>query len=77
MRARMEGTVASKGKVVVVMGEMVTGKSKLAVNLTLCFGGEVVYSDKIQVHDSLDLVTNKVTSKEHCSLRHYLIDGLS
>jgi adenylate dimethylallyltransferase (cytokinin synthase) len=69
--------LASKGKVVVVMGEMVTGKSKLAVNLTLCFGGEVVYSDKIQVHDSLDLVTNKVTSKEHCSVRHYLIDGLS
>jgi adenylate dimethylallyltransferase (cytokinin synthase) len=43
----MEGTMASKGKVVVVMGTMTTGKSKLAVDLALCFGGEVVNSDKI------------------------------
>jgi energy-coupling factor transporter ATP-binding protein EcfA2 len=37
MRARMEATVASKGDVVVVMGATATGKSKLAVNLALCF----------------------------------------
>jgi hypothetical protein len=51
----MEGIVASKGKVVVVMGATATGKSKLAVDLALCLGGEVVNSDKIQVHDGFDL----------------------
>jgi adenylate dimethylallyltransferase (cytokinin synthase) len=30
-----------------MMGATATGKSKLAVDLALCFGGEVVNSDKI------------------------------
>ncbi|XP_039852174.1 adenylate isopentenyltransferase 3, chloroplastic-like [Panicum virgatum] len=66
-----------KGKVVVVMGATATGKSKLAVDLALRFGGEVVNSDKIQVHDGLGVVTNKVTAAESRGVPHHLIGGVS
>lgn len=65
-----------RGKVVVVMGATATGKSKLAVDLALRFGGEVVNSDKVQVHDGLDVVTNKVTDEERCGVPHHLIGGV-
>uniref|UniRef100_A0A0D9V1A2 adenylate dimethylallyltransferase (ADP/ATP-dependent) n=1 Tax=Leersia perrieri TaxID=77586 RepID=A0A0D9V1A2_9ORYZ len=70
----MEG--GKKGKVVVVMGATATGKSKLAIDLALRFGGEVVNSDKIQVHDGLDVVTNKVTDEERAGVPHHLIGGV-
>jgi len=66
-----------KGKVVVVMGATATGKSKLAVDLALRFGGEVVNSDKIQVHDGLGVVPNKVTAAESRGVPHHLIGGVS
>ncbi|TVU20754.1 hypothetical protein EJB05_30349, partial [Eragrostis curvula] len=79
--ARMEVTAAmrggkGKGMVVVVMGATATGKSKLAVDLALRFGGEVINSDKIQVHDGLDVVTNKVTADERRGVPHHLIGGV-
>jgi adenylate isopentenyltransferase (cytokinin synthase) len=75
MDAGTNGAMAcrGKGKVVVVMGATATGKSKLAVDLALRFGGEVVNSDKIQVHDGLSTVTNKVTAEECRGVPHYLI----
>ncbi|KAF8724308.1 hypothetical protein HU200_021337 [Digitaria exilis] len=62
--------------VVLVMGATATGKSKLAVDLALHFGGEVINSDKIQVHDGLDVVTNKVTAGERRGVAHHLIGGV-
>ncbi|TKW14602.1 hypothetical protein SEVIR_5G177580v4 [Setaria viridis] len=78
----MDGTngamaCGGKGKVVVVMGATATGKSKLAVDLALRFGGEVVNSDKIQVHDGLAIVTNKVTAEECRGVPHHLIGVVS
>uniref|UniRef100_A0A0E0DPQ4 adenylate dimethylallyltransferase (ADP/ATP-dependent) n=1 Tax=Oryza meridionalis TaxID=40149 RepID=A0A0E0DPQ4_9ORYZ len=72
----MEGSRGDKGKVVVVMGATATGKSKLAIDLALRFGGEVINSDKIQVHDGLDVVTNKVTDEERAGVPHHLIGGV-
>ncbi|KAG8045134.1 hypothetical protein GUJ93_ZPchr0008g11740 [Zizania palustris] len=71
----MEGS-KGKGKVVVVMGATATGKSKLAIDLALRFGGEVINSDKVQVHDGLDVVTNKVTDDERAVVPHHLIGGV-
>ncbi|PWZ31563.1 Adenylate isopentenyltransferase 5, chloroplastic [Zea mays] len=79
--AGVNGATASggdnKAKVVLVMGATATGKSKLAIDLALRFGGEVVNSDKIQVHDGLDVVTNKVTAAERQGVPHHLIDGVA
>jgi adenylate isopentenyltransferase (cytokinin synthase) len=82
MMAGVNGATASggsktKAKVVVVMGATATGKSKLAIDLALRFGGEVINSDKIQVHDGLDVVTNKVTAAERQGVPHHLIGGVS
>ncbi|KAL5218356.1 hypothetical protein ABZP36_019040 [Zizania latifolia] len=64
---------AVKQKVVVVMGATGTGKSRLAVDLALRFGGEVINSDKMQVYAGLDVVTNKVTDDECAGVPHHLI----
>ncbi|CAN6165581.1 unnamed protein product [Urochloa humidicola] len=62
-----------KHKAVVVMGATGTGKSRLAVDLALAFGGEVINSDKIQVHAGLDVATNKVTESECAGVPHHLL----
>ncbi|EAZ29011.1 hypothetical protein OsJ_13058 [Oryza sativa Japonica Group] len=62
-----------KHKAVVVMGATGTGKSRLAVDLALRFGGEVINSDKMQIHSGLDVVTNKVTEEECAGVPHHLI----
>ncbi|XP_038979955.1 adenylate isopentenyltransferase 5, chloroplastic isoform X2 [Phoenix dactylifera] len=69
-------TRVRKGKVVVVMGATGTGKSRLAIDLAVHFGGEVVNSDKMQLYDGLDVVTNKVTDEETCGIPHHLLGGV-
>ncbi|KAI5005676.1 hypothetical protein ZWY2020_032919 [Hordeum vulgare] len=65
-----------KAKVVIVMGATATGKSKLAVDIALRFNGEVINSDKIQVHDGLPVVTNKATAREQAGVPHHMIGGV-
>jgi adenylate dimethylallyltransferase (cytokinin synthase) len=65
--------VGGKNKAVVVLGATGTGKSRLAVDLALRFGGEVINSDKIQVYQGLDVATNKVTKEECAGVPHHLI----
>ncbi|KAJ4952748.1 hypothetical protein NE237_029580 [Protea cynaroides] len=62
-----------KEKVIFVMGSTGTGKSKLAIHLATKFHGEVINSDKIQVHKGLDTVTNKVTHEEMSGVPHHLL----
>lgn len=65
-----------KPKVVFVMGATGTGKSKLAIDIATRFYGEVVNSDKIQLHDGLPVLTNKVTLEEAAGIPHHLIGVL-
>ncbi|KAL6839035.1 hypothetical protein ACP4OV_031089 [Aristida adscensionis] len=65
--------LGAKHKAVVVMGATGTGKSRLAVDLALRFGGEVINSDKIQVYAGLDVATNKVTAEECAGVPHHLL----
>ncbi|XP_073113135.1 adenylate isopentenyltransferase 5, chloroplastic-like [Elaeis guineensis] len=69
-------TRVRKGKVVVVMGATGTGKSRLAIDLAVHFDGEVVNSDKMQLYDGLDVVTNKVTEEETRGIPHHLLGGV-
>ncbi|XP_051177553.1 adenylate isopentenyltransferase 5, chloroplastic [Lolium perenne] len=64
---------APKHKAVVVMGATGTGKSRLAIDLALRFGGEVINSDKMQLYDGLDVATNKVTPGECAGVPHHLL----
>ncbi|CAN6828717.1 unnamed protein product [Brassica oleracea var. botrytis] len=65
-----------KDKVVVIMGATGTGKSRLSVDLATRFPAEIINSDKIQVHQGLDIVTNKITTEESCGVPHHLLGVL-
>ena len=65
--------VAAKHKAVVVLGATGTGKSRLAIDLALRFGGEVINSDKIQAYAGLDVATNKVGPAERAAVPHHLL----
>ncbi|CAN6227938.1 unnamed protein product [Urochloa humidicola] len=67
------GHVAGKPKVVFVLGATATGKSKLAIALAERFNGEVINADKIQVHDGVPIITNKVTEEEKSGVPHHLL----
>jgi len=68
------GAVATrKPKVVFVLGATATGKSKLAIALAQRFNGEVINADKIQVHDGVPILTNKVTEEEQAGVPHHLL----
>lgn len=63
-----------KQKIVVIMGATGTGKTKLSVELSGAFSGEVINSDKIQVYRGLDIVANKISAEECCGVPHHLLD---
>ncbi|WOK93024.1 hypothetical protein Cni_G01716 [Canna indica] len=63
-------------RLVVVMGATGTGKSKLSVELSTLFSGEIINSDKIQVYRGLDITTNKISDAERHSVRHHLLGEL-
>ncbi|WMV10388.1 hypothetical protein MTR67_003773 [Solanum verrucosum] len=50
------------------MGATGTGKSRLSIDLAKHFSAEVVNSDKMQIYEGLDTITNKVTDKETCGI---------
>lgn len=69
-----------KDKVVIVMGATGTGKSRLAIDLATrrrfdadIVNSEIVNSDKMQVYQGLDIVTNKVTEEECHGVPHHLL----
>ncbi|XP_019197447.1 PREDICTED: adenylate isopentenyltransferase 3, chloroplastic-like [Ipomoea nil] len=62
-----------KGKVVVVLGATGAGKSRLSIDLATRFPAEVVNSDKMQVYQGMDIVTNKITEEERCDVPHHLL----
>ncbi len=63
-----------KHKILVVLGPTAVGKSDLAVELALKFGGEIVSADSRQVYTGLDIGTGKITSAEMKGVPHHLLD---
>ncbi|KAL6968349.1 Adenylate isopentenyltransferase 3, chloroplastic [Sarracenia purpurea var. burkii] len=66
-----------KEKVVIVMGATGTGKSRLSIDLATRFPAEIVNSDKIQVYEGLDIVTNKIAEEDQCGVPHHLLGILN
>jgi tRNA dimethylallyltransferase len=61
-------------KLVVIAGPTASGKSSLAVNLALHFGGEIINSDSMQVYRGMDVGTAKLSIKERKGVVHHMID---
>ena len=62
--------------VVVILGATGAGKSKLAMEVAQKFGGEIISADAMQMYKGLNIVTNKVTTKERILVKHHMIDFL-
>ncbi|CAK7348177.1 unnamed protein product [Dovyalis caffra] len=62
-----------KEKVVMVMGPTGTGKSRLSIELATQFPAEIINSDKMQIYEGLDIVTNKVAEEEKSGVPHHLL----
>src|SRR5881397_1062327 len=62
--------------VVAVVGPTASGKTKLAVEVALALGGEVVNADAFQLYRGMDVGTAKAGADERRGVRHHLLDVL-
>jgi tRNA dimethylallyltransferase len=63
-----------KPPVVVVTGPTAAGKTELAIELALRFGGEIVNADSAQIYRFMDIGTAKPLLEERARVPHHLID---
>ncbi|MBW0462792.1 hypothetical protein O181_002507 [Austropuccinia psidii MF-1] len=83
-RSLCSGTMSKPKKdLIVILGTTGTGKSKLAVELSLFLSqssglarAEVINGDSMQVYKGLDVLTNKVTPSEMSGVPHHLMSFL-
>jgi tRNA dimethylallyltransferase len=61
-------------KVVVIAGPTASGKSGLAVDLSLLLQGEIVNADSMQVYRHMDVGTAKPSPSERRMVPHHLLD---
>ncbi|XP_054855843.1 tRNA dimethylallyltransferase [Eublepharis macularius] len=58
---------------VVILGATGTGKSRLALQLGLRLGGEIISADSMQIYQGLDIITNKASPEEQALCKHHMI----
>jgi tRNA dimethylallyltransferase len=63
-----------KQKIIVITGPTASGKTPLAIDLALAFGGEIVNADSMQVYRGMDIGTAKPTPQERGKVPHHLLD---
>jgi tRNA dimethylallyltransferase len=63
-----------KQKVVVIAGPTASGKSSLAVDLSLLLQGEIINADSMQVYRHMDVGTAKPSPAERKMVPHHLLD---
>ncbi|HEV2033737.1 MAG TPA: tRNA (adenosine(37)-N6)-dimethylallyltransferase MiaA [Candidatus Dormibacteraeota bacterium] len=65
---------AQRSPVPVIVGPTGIGKSRLAFELALGLGGEIVVADSRQVYRRLDIATNKPAPEQRQAVRYHMID---
>lgn len=60
--------------VVVITGPTASGKSSLAMNLAITYGGEIICADSRTVYKGLDIGTAKPTEQDQTLVRHWVLD---
>jgi tRNA dimethylallyltransferase len=60
--------------VVVVTGATATGKTPLAIEIALRFGGEIVNADSLQVFRYMDIGSAKPTPEQRARVPHHMLD---
>ncbi|XP_028765224.1 adenylate isopentenyltransferase 7, mitochondrial-like [Neltuma alba] len=57
----------------VVMGAAGAGKSRLSIDLATLFLAQTINSDKMQVYEGFDIVTDKITKEDRRVAPHHLL----
>jgi len=63
-----------KVPLVIINSPTATGKTELAINLALEFGGEIISADSLQVYRYLDIGTAKPSQEQRNKVKHHIID---
>ncbi len=63
-----------KIRVIAVVGPTASGKTDLAVELALKYGGEVVCADSMQIYKYFNIATAKPTEAEMRGVPHHIVD---
>lgn len=61
-------------KIIVIVGPTAVGKTALSIKMAKQINGQIISGDSMQVYQTLDIGTAKVTSTEQAGIKHYLID---
>lgn len=61
-------------ELIAIVGPTASGKSALAVEAALEFGGEVISADSRQVYRGMNIGTGKIAEEEMCGVPHHLLD---
>jgi len=61
-------------KLVAIVGPTCIGKTKLAIQLALCFNGEIINADSRQIYRHMDIGTAKPNNEELAAVLHHLVD---
>ena len=67
-------SLAGRDRVVAIVGPTASGKSKLAMQIAVSVGGEIIGADSRQVYRHMDIGTAKPSLVERQRVRHHLID---
>ena len=63
-----------KKRLVVIVGPTAVGKSRLAIELAMELGGEIINADSRQVYRYMDIGTAKPSATERAAVPHHLLD---
>ena len=66
-----------RNKLIAVAGPTASGKTALAVQLALRFGGEVVSNDSMQIYKGMEIGTAAPTMEERLGVPHHLVGILT
>ncbi|MEX0919649.1 MAG: tRNA (adenosine(37)-N6)-dimethylallyltransferase MiaA [Candidatus Saccharimonadales bacterium] len=61
-------------KLIAIVGETATGKSKLAMETAKQFNGEIINADSWQIYKHMDIGTAKPSKEDRAQMPHHLID---
>ena len=61
-------------KLLAIVGQTATGKTKLALKLAAEFDGEIITADSRTIYKGMDIGTAKPSKEEQRGIRHHLLD---
>jgi tRNA dimethylallyltransferase len=61
---------------IVIVGPTAVGKTKLSIEVTKAFDGEIISGDAMQFYKGLDIGTAKASKAEQVQAKHHLLDIL-